>query len=143
MFLPALCRKMGVPYCIVKNKSRLGRVCRRKTTSCLAITQVNVLSLLLSLVMIVKIRANPMILLINTRFPDSMIRLNVKFSFWATQTNISLLRLSPVTAAPSPSWSRLSRPTTTTGSTRSGSTGVVAAWATSPQPRSPSSRRLR
>merc|ERR1711915_1038851 len=30
----------GVPYCIVKNKSRLGRVCRRKTTSCLAITQV-------------------------------------------------------------------------------------------------------
>ena len=23
MFLPALCRKMGVPYCIVKNKSRL------------------------------------------------------------------------------------------------------------------------
>merc|ERR1712008_572401 len=33
MFLPALCRKMGVPYCIVKNKSRLGRVCRRKTTS--------------------------------------------------------------------------------------------------------------
>merc|ERR1739845_217887 len=40
MFLPALCRKMGVPYCIVKNKSRLGRVCRRKTTTCVAITQV-------------------------------------------------------------------------------------------------------
>merc|ERR1712241_448094 len=40
MFLPALCRKMGVPYCIVKNKSRLGRVCRRKTTTCLAITNV-------------------------------------------------------------------------------------------------------
>merc|ERR1712198_219378 len=40
MFLPALCRKMGVPYCIVKNKSRLGRVCRRKTTSCIAITNV-------------------------------------------------------------------------------------------------------
>merc|ERR1712098_657280 len=41
MFLPALCRKMGVPYCIVKNKSRLGRVCRRKTTSCMAITNVD------------------------------------------------------------------------------------------------------
>ena len=26
MFLPALCRKMGVPYCIVKNKARLGRL---------------------------------------------------------------------------------------------------------------------
>ena len=40
MFLPALCRKMGVPYCIVKNKSRLGRVCRRKTNSCWAVNQV-------------------------------------------------------------------------------------------------------
>merc|ERR1711890_130920 len=41
MFLPPLCRKMGVPYCIVKNKSRLGRVCRRKTTTCMAITNVD------------------------------------------------------------------------------------------------------
>merc|ERR1711860_407901 len=39
LFLPALCRKMGVPYCIVKNKARLGRVARRETTSCRAITQ--------------------------------------------------------------------------------------------------------
>merc|ERR1712133_313254 len=41
MFLPALCRKMGVPYCIVKNKARLGRVARRKTTTCMAITNVD------------------------------------------------------------------------------------------------------
>lgn len=41
LFLPALCRKMGVPYCIVKNKSRLGRVVRRKTCSCLALAQTN------------------------------------------------------------------------------------------------------
>jgi len=41
LFLPALCRKMGVPYCIVKNKARLGRVVRRKTTSCLALTNVD------------------------------------------------------------------------------------------------------
>merc|ERR1712072_466374 len=40
LFLPALCRKMGVPYCIVKNKARIGRVARRKTTTCMAITQV-------------------------------------------------------------------------------------------------------
>ncbi|KAH7966421.1 hypothetical protein HPB49_016139 [Dermacentor silvarum] len=41
LFLPALCRKMGVPYCIVKNKSRLGRVVRRKTCTCLALAQTN------------------------------------------------------------------------------------------------------
>jgi len=40
LFLPALCRKMGVPYCIVKNKARLGKVVRRKTTTCLALTNV-------------------------------------------------------------------------------------------------------
>jgi len=41
LFLPSLCRKMGVPYCIVKNKSRLGVVVRRKKTSCVAITDVD------------------------------------------------------------------------------------------------------
>lgn len=41
LFLPALCRKMGVPYCIVKGKARLGLVVRRKTCSCLALTQVD------------------------------------------------------------------------------------------------------
>ena len=32
---------MGVPYCIVKGKQRLGRVVHRKTATCLAITTVN------------------------------------------------------------------------------------------------------
>merc|ERR1711862_378331 len=41
LFLPALCRKMGVPYCIVKNKARLGRVVRRKTATCLALCAAN------------------------------------------------------------------------------------------------------
>ncbi|KAK8729197.1 hypothetical protein OTU49_008672 [Cherax quadricarinatus] len=40
LFMPALCRKMGVPYCIVNNKSRMGVVVRRKKTSCIAITDV-------------------------------------------------------------------------------------------------------
>ncbi|CAO1391478.1 unnamed protein product [Diamesa serratosioi] len=37
LFLPALCRKMGVPYCIIKGKSRLGQLVHRKTctTMCL------------------------------------------------------------------------------------------------------------
>lgn len=38
IFLPALCRKMGVPYCIVKGKARVGSVVRRKTCTTLAIT---------------------------------------------------------------------------------------------------------
>jgi len=41
IFLPALCRKMGVPYCIVKGKARLGTLCRRKTCSVIALAGVN------------------------------------------------------------------------------------------------------
>uniref|UniRef100_A0A8B9QY62 60S ribosomal protein L7a n=1 Tax=Anas platyrhynchos TaxID=8839 RepID=A0A8B9QY62_ANAPL len=41
VFLPALCRKMGVPYCIIKSKARLGRLVHRKTCTCVAFTQVN------------------------------------------------------------------------------------------------------
>jgi len=41
LFMPALCRKMGVPYAIVKGKARLGRVVSRKTATCLAIDKVN------------------------------------------------------------------------------------------------------
>jgi large subunit ribosomal protein L7Ae len=41
LFLPALCRKMGVPYCIIKGKARLGRLVRRKTCTTIALTQVD------------------------------------------------------------------------------------------------------
>ncbi|EEB05522.2 60S ribosomal protein L8 [Schizosaccharomyces japonicus yFS275] len=40
VFLPALCRKMGVPYAIVKNKARLGTVVHQKTATVLALTEV-------------------------------------------------------------------------------------------------------
>jgi len=40
LFLPALCRKMGVPYCIVKGKARLGQVVRRKTCAALCLASV-------------------------------------------------------------------------------------------------------
>lgn len=40
VFLPALCRKMGVPYVIVKSKARLGTVVYKKTAAVLAIQDV-------------------------------------------------------------------------------------------------------
>jgi len=39
--LPTLCRKMGIPYCIIKGKSRLGMLVHRKTCACVALTQVD------------------------------------------------------------------------------------------------------
>jgi large subunit ribosomal protein L7Ae len=41
LWLPALCRKMDVPYCIVSNKARLGTVVHQKTATCVALTAVN------------------------------------------------------------------------------------------------------
>lgn len=42
LHLPSLCRKMGVPYCVVKGgRSRLGQVVRRKSTAAVALTTVN------------------------------------------------------------------------------------------------------
>jgi large subunit ribosomal protein L7Ae len=40
VYLPALCRKMGVPYVIVKGKARLGTVVHQKTAAVLALTEV-------------------------------------------------------------------------------------------------------
>jgi len=40
VFLPALCRKMGVPYVIVKGKARLGTVVHKKTAAVLTVQEV-------------------------------------------------------------------------------------------------------
>ncbi|KAI0048160.1 L30e-like protein [Auriscalpium vulgare] len=40
VFLPALCRKMGVPYVIVKSKARLGTVVHKKTAAVLTVQDV-------------------------------------------------------------------------------------------------------
>lgn len=42
LHLPTLCRKMGIPYCIVRGgRARLGLVCHKKTTSAVALESVN------------------------------------------------------------------------------------------------------
>jgi large subunit ribosomal protein L7Ae len=41
LHLPILCRKMGIPYCIVKGKARLGKLVHLKTCTSLALTEVH------------------------------------------------------------------------------------------------------
>jgi len=41
VWLPTLCRKKGVPYCIVKGKARLGTVVHKKNATALAVTNVD------------------------------------------------------------------------------------------------------
>ena len=38
VFLPALCRKKGIPYAFVRGKARLGKLVHQKTATCVAIT---------------------------------------------------------------------------------------------------------
>ncbi|KAI5397899.1 60S ribosomal protein L7a-1 [Lathyrus oleraceus] len=40
VWLPALCRKMEIPYCIVKGKTRLGTIFHKKTAAVLCLTTV-------------------------------------------------------------------------------------------------------
>ena len=40
LWLPAVCRKMDIPYCIVKSKSRLGALVHQKTATAVALVSV-------------------------------------------------------------------------------------------------------
>merc|ERR1712216_953791 len=40
IWLPALCRKKDVPYCIIKGKARLGTLVEKKTAAAVAVTSV-------------------------------------------------------------------------------------------------------
>merc|ERR1712146_143536 len=40
VWLPALCKARGVPYCIVKSKARLGALVGKMTATCVAVTDV-------------------------------------------------------------------------------------------------------
>jgi len=40
-WLPALCRKKDIPYCIIKGKGRLGQLVHKKSASCIALTTVS------------------------------------------------------------------------------------------------------
>merc|ERR1719359_727237 len=40
LWLPAVCRKMDIPYCVVKSKSRLGALVHKKTATAVALTSV-------------------------------------------------------------------------------------------------------
>jgi len=40
VWMPALCRKMGIPYCIVKSCARVGALVGQKTATCVALTGV-------------------------------------------------------------------------------------------------------
>merc|ERR1719440_499426 len=40
-WLPALCRKKDVPFCIIKGKGRLGQLVHQKSACCVALTAVN------------------------------------------------------------------------------------------------------
>jgi len=39
--IPSICRKVDIPYVVVKGKSSLGIIARRKTTTCVAVTDVD------------------------------------------------------------------------------------------------------
>jgi len=41
VWLPALCRKMDVPYCIIKGKERLGTLVHKKTATAVVVTEVH------------------------------------------------------------------------------------------------------
>lgn len=40
LWMPALCRRMNVPYCFVRGTAELGQICHQKNASCVALVDV-------------------------------------------------------------------------------------------------------
>lgn len=41
IYIPALCKKLDIPYCVIKSKSRLGQLCYKKAVSCICLKDYN------------------------------------------------------------------------------------------------------
>merc|ERR1719499_2508159 len=120
MFLPALCRKMGVPYCIVKNKSLLEEFAEGRPLPACSLQK----------------NGSP------------ILHCQEQISSWKSLQGRPLLALlslllTPMTEALCLSLLKPSRQTTTRGLRRSENTGEVVLLAPNPQPRLLRSRRPR
>ncbi|THU50774.1 hypothetical protein C4D60_Mb06t23860 [Musa balbisiana] len=104
VWLPALCRKMEIPYCIVKGKARLGAIVHKKTASVLCLTTVkNEDKLEFSKIL-------------------EAIKVNNRTTSYVTVFDFCMKKFAYT------DYKSFSRPISMTSLTRSGGSGVVESW---------------